>query len=263
VKSCSVMFLPRKYLMAVGALATLIMLVTVMRQTQGISSLLNLSLGYSLVDGGSNQRHYGFGELAPKATSAHDLKDSGYQSFSSHSATLIEPTLSCSNETFLAVLVTSRPESISTRAVIRDTWGRSLSRLKQQVRVFYVLGRDPARSMEEIRLENRLHGDIAAGDFVDSYRNLSIKTFFALSWVTRRCPQAEFVLKVDDDSVIIPDNFLPFINSLQLSFPEDTPPPPVIYGKLWRKVKVTRDPKSKWYSPFFFKLAVVTATSEA
>jgi len=57
------------------------------------------------------------------------------------------------------------------------------------------------------KLDNLLHdearknGDMAFGDFIDSYRNLTSKMVFGIKWATKHC-QAEYVMKADEDSFI-------------------------------------------------------------
>ena len=53
----------------------------------------------------------------------------------------------------------------------------------------------------DISEEHRQHGDIVQGDFVDSYRNLTLKAMLALKWATMHCKNAAFFLKADDDIV--------------------------------------------------------------
>ena len=56
--------------------------------------------------------------------------------------------------------------------------------------------------MEEIQNEHLLYGDIVQGDFVDTYRNLSLKAVVGNLWVSKFCSQAEFVVKTDDDMFV-------------------------------------------------------------
>ena len=56
--------------------------------------------------------------------------------------------------------------------------------------------------MEEIQNEHLLYGDIVQGDFVDTYRNLSLKAVVGNLWVSKFCSKAEFVVKTDDDMFV-------------------------------------------------------------
>ena len=46
------------------------------------------------------------------------------------------------------------------------------------------------------------YDDIVVGDFVDSYLNLTMKTFIAHSFAQQNCPNAEWVVLHDDDAII-------------------------------------------------------------
>ena len=64
----------------------------------------------------------------------------------------------------------------------------------------FMLGYSPYELyQDQIRNESLLHGDIVQGNFLDSYKNLTYKTVLGHMWVSSFCPQAEFVMKADDD----------------------------------------------------------------
>ena len=54
-------------------------------------------------------------------------------------------------------------------------------------------------SDEQLVAESKRYQDIIQENFVDTYYNITYKAVAALRWVSQRCPQAEFVLKTDDD----------------------------------------------------------------
>ena len=66
-----------------------------------------------------------------------------------------------------------------------------------------MLGRpEDGQKQEKLREENKKHGDIVQGDFLDTYHNLSYKAIMGNLWVSQFCDQAEFVVKTDDDMFI-------------------------------------------------------------
>ncbi|ETN69786.1 N-acetyllactosaminide 3-alpha-galactosyltransferase [Necator americanus] len=87
----------------------------------------------------------------------------------------------------------------------RDTWrriygGRSMRR-KFSYCVIFPIGRlensnDTARLLEE----SNLFDDILQGDYVDSYRNLPMKTLSALRFAAVAYPSLDSILKIDDDT---------------------------------------------------------------
>ena len=53
-----------------------------------------------------------------------------------------------------------------------------------------------------LEAESKRYGDIVVADFVDSYRNLSLKMGAVLHWSSTFCPGARHLQKVDEDTVV-------------------------------------------------------------
>lgn len=47
-----------------------------------------------------------------------------------------------------------------------------------------------------------MHNDIIQEDFVDSYKNLTVKIIMSFKWVKLYCPQAEYVIRVNHHVVM-------------------------------------------------------------
>ncbi|KAF7266114.1 hypothetical protein GWI33_020486 [Rhynchophorus ferrugineus] len=105
----------------------------------------------------------------------------------------------------LLILVSSAPANILKREAIRETWGNSNGNFQ----VLFLFGRTTDRDLQnQIEAENRLYHDVVQGDFLDTYRNLTLKTVMALEYAIRYW-SFKYVLKVDDDV---------FVNTPQLMF---------------------------------------------
>jgi len=63
-------------------------------------------------------------------------------------------------------------------------------------------GVDGAEMQRLVQKEHDQYGDVVQGNFVDDYRNLTLKNVMGLKWVARYCPGADFFLKADDDTFI-------------------------------------------------------------
>ena len=52
------------------------------------------------------------------------------------------------------------------------------------------------------------YGDIIQADFLDTYRNLSLKDLALLEWTILHCPDVPFIFKGDDDIFLNVDNLV-------------------------------------------------------
>ncbi|GAB6026557.1 hypothetical protein CHUAL_012973 [Chamberlinius hualienensis] len=128
----------------------------------------------------------------------------------------IEPNRICqqNDENVSAIIVVvSSPGNFQSRNSIRSTWGSNLTS-DVHIRMVYFVGLSTDFDIDrKLKLEDEKYGDIIQGDFVDTYRNLTLKSVLLLRWASTRCPNARFVLKVDDDVFINPSNFLALIET--------------------------------------------------
>ena len=103
---------------------------------------------------------------------------------------------------FLLIEIHSHASNKPSRDAIRDTWGR-ISReffREKQARIVFILGNVVATDYEaNVRRESKLYRDLVSADFVDTYRNLTLKSLAGLHWAGRFCPGARYLLKTDDD----------------------------------------------------------------
>uniref|UniRef100_A0A915KZX9 Hexosyltransferase n=1 Tax=Romanomermis culicivorax TaxID=13658 RepID=A0A915KZX9_ROMCU len=67
----------------------------------------------------------------------------------------------------------------------------------------FAMGQSANKHTEKmIRVESGMYRDIIQENFVDSYKNLSLKGIMWLKWATLHCPNAFYIVKVDDDIVV-------------------------------------------------------------
>ncbi|XP_033117100.1 beta-1,3-galactosyltransferase 1-like [Anneissia japonica] len=109
---------------------------------------------------------------------------------------------SCKRNILLLVLVTSAPENFEIRASIRKTWASVSDKGSTSSQVVFLLGKTyhPAT---QVLLEDEVqrHDDILQGNFIDSYRNLTLKVQNGFLWAAKVC-QPRFILKTDDDCFV-------------------------------------------------------------
>ncbi|TRY69931.1 hypothetical protein TCAL_02825 [Tigriopus californicus] len=97
----------------------------------------------------------------------------------------------------ILVVVISSPSHILQRNSIRESWGEQVKERKRMALLF-ILGRSPDLDQHVIN-ESIQYEDIVLTNHEDTYENLSLKILAALQWYQDFCPQAKYLVKVDDD----------------------------------------------------------------
>jgi len=162
---------------------------------------------------------------------------------------VINPTSVCLGDIFLLVYVHSAPAHFKQRMAIRETWGNARNFPDIVIKVIFLCGIIPTDQGPSIQdallLEADTYGDILQEDFVDSYRNLTYKGIMGLKWVASHCQHAKFLLKSDDDIFI---NIFSLVSHLhRISLQRGQPVRELLLCLVWYRMKVIRDPRSKWY----------------
>ncbi|XP_026091239.1 beta-1,3-galactosyltransferase 2-like [Carassius auratus] len=146
---------------------------------------------------------------------------------------------------FVVVIVPVAPQNIKARNAIRTTWGSEELVRDKLVLVFFLLGSESPNEtlQEQLQSESQEYEDLLQSNFLDSYRNLTIKTLVMMDWLSRNCPQASFGAKVDADVLLNMKNLLHMLVSLK-SLQRNYITGLIMYGNI-----VLRDPSSKFYVP--------------
>ena len=101
------------------------------------------------------------------------------------------------------VYIHSSPSNVNRRYSVRTTWGNTELFRNFPFKILFLFGKPKKTSMQEaLELENRRFGDIIQGDFIDDYKNLTLKAIMGLQWLSEHCPDVPFVIKADDDAFI-------------------------------------------------------------
>ncbi|XP_059162422.1 beta-1,3-galactosyltransferase 5-like [Physella acuta] len=133
---------------------------------------------------------------------------------------LITPRTCTGDCPYILALQLSVADRKQERDAVRETWG-SVSRhqtwprrhVRAGVKVVFVVGGAEENSslsathrfnqtLEELKKESEIHGDVLFLRMTDTYRNITLKLVSALKWVTEFCPLVKFVLKVDFDTYV-------------------------------------------------------------
>ncbi|KAK4291453.1 hypothetical protein Pmani_035723 [Petrolisthes manimaculis] len=110
-----------------------------------------------------------------------------------------EPDL-CDNTVNIINVIPIAPNNVLARHRIRKLWGRREVSDVTGIRTVFFLGVTSSTQLQtNISKESLIHGDIIQLSFMDSYRNLTLKTLSMLHWSLTYCSQAQWILKSDDD----------------------------------------------------------------
>ncbi|XP_064623876.1 beta-1,3-galactosyltransferase 5-like [Lineus longissimus] len=125
----------------------------------------------------------------------------------------------CDNrsEVFLVFIINSAPGNIIRRNRIRRTWGSIRNYRGYDMRYAFFLGGMDQKTYLTVSNESRKNDDIVvSGTYKDDYLNMTRKTLFSMGWVRTHCPSASFVIKCDDDAMVLPKNLLEYLLQLRV-----------------------------------------------
>lgn len=150
--------------------------------------------------------------------------------------------LECDN--FLAVIiVASAPLNFESRKVIRSTWGHLWSdKFNRKVKTVFSIGRTANDSLNEfITKESLSYKDVLQGDYLDSYRNLTLKVLHGMQWAVSCKPL--FILKTDDDCFVN----VPVLINLLANVTVQGNAKSTYVGKTAKYTTVVRNRSDKWF----------------
>ncbi len=101
-----------------------------------------------------------------------------------------------------------------------------------------------------ITSEQIKYGDIVSGSFIDTYYNLTYKHLMGYKWILNYCPNANFILKCDDDMFIDLMQWLDWRDSDLKKFKSNNSSTnllPEYYCMPFKNTKPQRDNTSKYY----------------
>lgn len=99
--------------------------------------------------------------------------------------------------------VTSNPSQVYHREMIREMWGRESIARQLKLKTVFIVGAVPsAVTQRHLQQESDKHRDIIQFDFLETRKNLTIKSLAAVHWFRAFCSNATWVLKCDVDAYI-------------------------------------------------------------
>uniref|UniRef100_A0A3Q1FTV9 Hexosyltransferase n=1 Tax=Acanthochromis polyacanthus TaxID=80966 RepID=A0A3Q1FTV9_9TELE len=157
--------------------------------------------------------------------------------------TINEPQKCEQEKPFVVLMVPVAPLNRQHRDVIRSTWGSERSVSGQAVSLFFILGLQAGDEQHKDWLlqESKEHHDLLQADFLDCYKNLTIKTMVMVEWLNTHCSGTSYAMKVDSDTFLN----VPKLISMLLNAPKTN----YMTGLVVEGAQVLRDPTSKWFLP--------------
>ena len=154
---------------------------------------------------------------------------------------------------FLHIIITSAADHQKERDVIRQTWCSSLQLIQPflppnssvLIQCTFLIGQSShLTTMQHIQDEIKTYNDILLGDYLDTYRNLTLKVLTGLHWSAKDC-SSQYTLKTDDDCFVNSNVLLKVLLSQS-----DKRSHKSMYIGLnldsLEHITVIRDPRSKW-----------------
>ncbi|OWF48077.1 beta-1,3-galactosyltransferase 1-like [Mizuhopecten yessoensis] len=146
----------------------------------------------------------------------------------------------CNKGTFLLIAVCVSSSNFKQRSVIRNTWGSIVSNNNRVKLAFFLGNPNDTKIQQAIWVESERYHDIVQDNFVDSYRNLTLKSIFILKWSSTFCVDASYVLKADDDMFINVPYLINYLNTTNIHN--------AVIGQRIAASKPIRNKKSKWFT---------------
>ncbi|XP_063387166.1 beta-1,3-galactosyltransferase 2-like [Cydia fagiglandana] len=151
----------------------------------------------------------------------------------------------CQKIPFIIIIVTSYVGDIELRNILRRVMPQEELELMEAARIFLLAEIPPNEkniTQSLIEEENQKFHDILQGAFTESYRNLTIKHLMGLQWVTTKCPDASYILKVDDDTVFRFEKIFDYLLKTADDEEED-----FIMGYMLNNTEPKRNNTNRWY----------------
>jgi len=130
------------------------------------------------------------------------------------------------------------PEQSDRRKLLRETWANTSLFQQNVFKTFFVMGRASGAQQNSLQMEFDQYRDIVQGDFVDSFRNATLKSLLALHFVAHYCTTPKYFVKANDDTFI---NIFSLIQLFEASAVHQH----TVACALWKEntMPILRDPK--------------------
>ena len=151
----------------------------------------------------------------------------------------------------LVICVPVRRSGRTRRDSIRSTWGSYGVGHNKSIALLFFIGsakvNESADVQKNVTKEFYEFKDIVQDSYVDSYKNLSLKSLSIVRWAAMFCRNSDYILKADDDMYMN----IPLLVSLLRNTSSLRPwKPPFLLGHVSVERKPHRRPGSYWYTSY-------------
>ncbi|CAH1780080.1 unnamed protein product [Owenia fusiformis] len=142
----------------------------------------------------------------------------------------------------LLVIIFTVHNGTKTRNILRKTWASISKNNTRELRYVFLLGKHTKDPEWNVRVlaEAKKYGDILIKDFMDEFRNLTLKTMSGLKWAAEFCSNAKYIMKTDSDMWVNTPRLLRYIDLFNIENE--------IIGTCLKKSKPIRHKESKYYA---------------
>ncbi|RUS80954.1 hypothetical protein EGW08_011274 [Elysia chlorotica] len=160
--------------------------------------------------------------------------------------TVNETLPQCRYQSLFRVLIISSPEHFDQRQAIRKTWcdPTNFPQVPEHAwHCVFLIGQTKNNNHTSmLKTEKAVHQDLLIGNYMDTYRNLTLKVLPGFTWSVNHCP-CSFLVKTDDDCFVNAGLLYTFL--LQ----HNTHTRGLYVGNIvldQSKLKVNRGPRNRW-----------------
>ena len=143
----------------------------------------------------------GYNGIANEEGVANPLHTRNNVAFKNRKFLLNNPTL-CSRHSNLTafIFVQMSVSDFEGRTYLRERWLSPYLFKEPHVASAFMVGLHRNDSAQhQLEVEAEIHGDIIQGDFIDTYKNQTIKNVAAIEWISKYCTNAFYIIKTDAD----------------------------------------------------------------
>lgn len=162
---------------------------------------------------------------------------------------IIDQPAKCQNNPVLLLAIKSLESHFDRRQAIRQSWGNETTIRNKTIARIFLLGKSSQADdfpdlSEMLQFESNQHKDILLWDYRDTFFNLTLKEVLFLEWISKSCPNIQYIFKGDDDVFVNTMQILEYLDTLDKNKAKD-----LFIGDVITNAGPHREKKLKYYVP--------------